>query len=217
MKTWICKVCEYAHHGDEAPVRCPQCGATSAQFYEGKEKRGCSFALLAIAIAVSAIFLSCYSCSSATHIDNSVVNSVEVKRYLGKWYEIARMDHRFERGMTHCTATYTLEEDGTIKITNRGMKNGEWKVSHGVAKLTDSPGLLRISFFRPFYSDYRILLLAPDYSYVLVGGSGNDYLWILSRSPQMDEITAGRIVLEAQRRGYETDNLIWVEQGDKVR
>lgn len=114
--------------------------------------------------------------------------------------------------MSHCTATYSIQKDGTVKVVNQGKKKGRWTVSEGKAKLTNDPGVLRVSFFGPFYSDYRVLMLAPDYTYSLVGGSSGDYLWILSRSPQLTTETRDKILLEAQRRGYETDKLIWVQQ-----
>ena len=97
-------------------------------------------------------------------------------------------------------------------VVNRGWKDGEWNTSEGKAKLTEKPGLLRVSFFGPFYSDYRIMMLAPDYSYSLVGGNGDNYLWILSRTPQLNPETRSDILREAQRRGYKTENLIWVDQ-----
>lgn len=164
-------------------------------------------------IAVTAVVAgTLMSCQTQVTVDNSAVKSLDLKRYLGKWYEIARFDHRFERDMEHCTATYTLQEDGTIKVTNTGLKNGKWKTSTGKAKTTDVPGVLRVSFFGPFYSDYRIMMLAPDYSYALVGGSTDNYLWILSRTPQLPTDIRFQILSEAQRRGYTTDNLLWIEQ-----
>lgn len=212
MGKWICRVCGYAHNGDEAPEKCPQCGASKSEFYQEAKRSGCSFRVLAIVLMLIAIVVSFFGCSSKLTVDNTTVQTVDLDRYLGKWYEVARFDHRFERDLEQCTATYTLQENGTIKVTNQGVKHGKWKTSEGKAKLTDHPGILRVSFFGPFYSDYRILMLAPDYTYALIGGSSDDYLWILSRTPQLNEIMRNRIVLEAQRRGYHTDKLIWVKQ-----
>lgn len=211
MEKWICKVCGYTHYGDEAPERCPRCGAPKSQFYRASKGQGCALSLLSLLIILPATLLALMGCSSLT-VDNSVVNDVNLNRYLGRWYEIARFDHRFERGLTHCTALYTLNDDGTILVTNSGMKKGRLKTSQGIAKTTDSTGLLRVSFFRPFYSDYRILLLAPDYTYALIGGSNDNYLWILSRAPQLPDATRDNILREAQRRGYDTNNLLWVDQ-----
>lgn len=152
------------------------------------------------------------SCSKAKYYDNTPVKAVNLERYLGDWYEIARYDHQFERDLSHCKANYTLNDDGTIKVTNSGIKDGETHVSEGKAKTTDNPGILRVSFFGPFYSDYRILLLANDYSYALVGSKSNDLLWILARKPYLSIQTQSTILEEISRRGYKTEELIWVDQ-----
>lgn len=151
------------------------------------------------------------ACGKLT-VDNTPIDSVDLNRYLGSWYEIARFDHRFERGMEQTKALYTLREDGLIKVENTGMKDGQLKQSVGKAKTTDTPALLRVSFFGPFYGDYRILLLDEDYQYVLVGGGTDDYLWILSRTPQLEDETLALILAEARRRGYDPSKLIWVKQ-----
>lgn len=163
------------------------------------------FFLMAIAAMLFA------GCESAK-LNNSTVKSVDLKRYLGNWYEIARYDHSFERGMEYVMAHYTLRDDGKIDVLNTGIKDGRAKDAKGIAKTTDQPGLLRVSFFGPFFSDYRILLLDEDYQYVLVGGSTNRFLWILSRTPQLDEATLSLILAEADRRGYDTTRLLWVKQ-----
>lgn len=211
MKTWICKACGYTHHGDEAPSLCPKCGASQSEFELRSKTKGCSLGCaLLVAVALGVIIAaSVYACITSRTVDNSVVKTVDVYKYQGKWYEIARYDHRFERGMEQCIATYSLQKDGTIKVTNQGKKDGKWKTSEGKAKLTDEPGVLRVSFWGPFYSDYRIMVLAPDYSYALVGGSNDDYLWILSRTPELKKETRDMLLNEAQRRGYDTDKLIW--------
>lgn len=150
-------------------------------------------------------------CSKLT-VDNAVVKDFDLNRFLGSWYEIARFDHRFERGMEQTKANYTLREDGKVDVLNTGIKNGKPSEAKGVAKLTDTPSLLRVSFWGPFYSDYRILLLDNDYQYALIGSGSDDYLWILSRTPQISDETKDLILAEAQRRGYDTDKLIWVKQ-----
>ncbi|MBS7357787.1 MAG: lipocalin family protein [Bacteroidales bacterium] len=136
----------------------------------------------------------------------------ELERYLGKWYEIARFDHRFERGMQKTTAEYTLMPDGSIKVTNSGYRDGVYHQSEGKAKTTNTPGLLKVSFFWFFYSDYRILALDNDYQYALIGSKSKDYLWILSRNPIIDEGSLEEILTIATGLGYDTDKLIWVEQ-----
>ena len=150
-------------------------------------------------------------CSKPT-VDNSVVTDFDLSRFLGSWYEIARFDHRFERGMEHTKANYVLRDDGKVVVLNAGIKNGEHKEAKGVAKLTDTPALLRVSFWRPFYSDYRIMLLDNNYQYALIGSGSDDYLWILSRTPHIFDKTKKEILDEAQKRGYNTSKLIWVKQ-----
>lgn len=215
MKEWTCNVCGYTHKGKEAPVQCPKCGASGFYFRKTKDGNGCwsTIIIFTIIIMLGVIIFNIFACRSVVTVDNSTVKTLDISRYLGKWYEVARYDHRFERGMEQCTATYTLREDGKIAVTNKGIKNGKWKTSDGKAKLTDEPGVLRVSFFGPFYSDYRVMMLDPEYSYALVGGSSSKYLWILSRTPQLDTDVRDKIIREAKRRGYNTEQLIWVEHG----
>ena len=160
-------------------------------------------------MALAAMF---FSACDATEIDNSTVKSVDLNRYLGSWYEIAKYDHVFERGLDYAMANYTLRDDGKIDVLNTGIKDGRAKDAKGIAKTTNIPGLLKVSFFGPFYSDYRIMMLDTNYQYVLVGGSNDKYLWILSRTPQLDDATKTLILAEANRRGYDTGKLIWVKQ-----
>lgn len=157
------------------------------------------------------ILLLCMVCGcTKLTVDNSVVDSLDVNRYLGEWYEIARYDHRFERGMENTRAIYSMRDDGMIDVINTGVKDGERKESKGKAKLTDTPALLRVSFFGPFYSDYRVMMLDADYQYALIGSGSDDYLWILSRKPSLTDTVKQQVIMEAQRRGYDTSKLIWV-------
>ncbi len=158
---------------------------------------------------LSALLISV--CSMAGDIDNSVVKHFELQRFLGNWYEIARYDHWFERGMEQTRASYKLRSDGKIEVRNTGLKNGKPKESKGKAKTTDTPALLRVSFFGPFYSDYRVMLIDKNYQYALVGSSSDSYLWILSRTPKLTNDVKALILKEAKRRGYETSKLIWVK------
>lgn len=162
-------------------------------------------------ITLSVLLCLLMGCSKLT-VDNSVVNNFDLSRYLGSWYEIARFDHKFERGMEQTKATYVLREDGKVDVVNTGIKDGKLSEAKGVAKLTDTPSLLRVSFWGPFYSDYRVMLLDEDYQYALVGSGSDDYLWILSRTPQISDEIKDKILAEAQRRGYDTEKLIWVKQ-----
>lgn len=152
----------------------------------------------------------------AQNADNTPVATFILNRYLGNWYEIARMDHSFERGISHAQANYTLQGDGSILVVNSGIKKGKVKVSQGKAKTTGKVGLLRVSFFGPFYSDYRVLMVDPDYQYALVGSRKDKYLWIMSRTPVLSDSVVCDILREAGGRGYRTDSLIWVEH-DPIR
>lgn len=157
------------------------------------------------------ILLLCMVCGcTKLTVDNSVIDSLDVNRYLGEWYEIARYDHRFERGMENTRAIYSMRDDGMIDVINTGVKDGERKESKGKAKLTDTPALLRVSFFGPFYSDYRVMMLDADYQYALIGSGSDDYLWILSRKPLLPDTVKQQVIKEAQRRGYDISKLIWV-------
>lgn len=152
------------------------------------------------------------ACEASTKVDNSTVKSVDLNRYLGSWYEVAKFDHSFERDLDYAMARYTLRDDGKIDVLNTGIKDGRAKDAKGIAKTTDVPGLLRVSFFGPFFGDYRIMMLDENYQYALIGGSNNKFLWILSRTPELDEATKSLILAEADRRGYDTNKLIWVKQ-----
>ncbi|MDE6668351.1 MAG: lipocalin family protein [Muribaculaceae bacterium] len=162
-------------------------------------------------INLSVLLCILVGCSKLT-VNNSSVINFDLNRFLGNWYEIARFDHKFERGMEQTKASYVLREDGKVDVLNTGIKNGKYSEAKGVAKLTDIPSLLRVSFWGPFYSDYRIMLIDDDYKYALVGSGSDDYLWILSRTPQISDEIKTQILTEAKRRGYDTDKLIWVKQ-----
>ena len=163
-------------------------------------------------IFASLCALFCAGCSSTQSINNTPVAALDLNRYLGDWYEIARFDHSFERGLDFCKANYTLREDGKIAVTNTGIKEGKNKTSNGKAKTTDTPAILRVSFFGPFYSDYRVMMLDDNYQWALIGSKSAKYLWILSRTPELPKETLDIILAEAQRRGYDTSKLIWVKQ-----
>ena len=157
------------------------------------------------------ILMFLFNIFAPSKIDNEPV-AINLNKYLGKWYEIARFDHSFERDMEKVTAEYKLLPDGHIQVINAGYKDGKFKETIGKAKTTNTSGLLRVSFFMNFYSDYRVLMIDKDYNYVLVGSSSPKYLWILSRTPQLDEEILESIIDAAQEKGYDTDNLIFVRQ-----
>ena len=170
-----------------------------------------TFPLLAALFAHSA-------CQANNHlkVNTTTIHQLDINRYMGKWYEIARYENRFERGMTHVTATYTKNSDGTLKIVNEGMKRGKHCVSKGRAYLPDPyniPGRLRVSFFLWFYSDYYILELDQiDYQYAVIGSSSTDYLWILYREPVMPEALLANLLERIKQRGYDTSKFLYVDQ-----
>ncbi|CEN55703.1 lipocalin family protein [Candidatus Methylopumilus turicensis] len=144
------------------------------------------------------------------------VTGFEVDKYLGTWYEIARLDHSFERGLDKVYAEYSLREDGGLKVINHGFdtKKQKWNEAIGKAYFVETPdiGRLKVSFFGPFYGAYTIVELdKTSYSYALVTG-GDDYLWILSRTPQMSYIVKQQLIAKAKALGFATDKLIYPNQ-----
>lgn len=143
------------------------------------------------------------------------VDDFTAERYLGLWYEIARLDHSFERGLSHVTAHYNWRDDGGIEVINRGysLEKSAWKEAKGKAYLAGKAdqGFLRVSFFGPFYGAYVVCALDRDhYRYALVCGPSTSYLWILARTPTLDEATVGMLVAHAESLGYSTRDLIRV-------
>ncbi len=142
--------------------------------------------------------------------DLEVVPHVELERYLGKWYEIAHLPAKFQEGCTETTATYSLAKDGNISVLNECIRNGKVKQAKGKAKVVDkhSGAKLKVTFFWPFYGDYWIIDLGKDYDYAVVGTPNRKYLWILSRTPQIDDKLFSRLTESAKLKGFDTDNLI---------
>jgi apolipoprotein D and lipocalin family protein len=145
------------------------------------------------------------------------VEGFELSRYLGKWYEIARLDHGFERGLTRVTAKYSLREDGGVEVLNRGYSpaDEQWKEATGKAYFVgdSDEGYLKVSFFGPFYGSYVVFGLDKDrYQYAFVAGYDKSYLWLLSRTPEVNEALIERFVERAKALGFATENLIYVEQ-----
>ena len=144
------------------------------------------------------------------------VSNFELSRYLGKWYEIARLDHSFERGLSRGTAEYTLRADGGVTVLNRGFysKNGQWREAKGRAYFVDEAdkGHLKVSFFGPFYGSYVIFELEREaYQYAFVSGSNSAYLWLLSRTPTVESDIIQKFIAMSQERGFDTDSLIYVQ------
>jgi len=151
----------------------------------------------------------------------ATVPHVDLPRYLGTWFEIASFPQSFQKGCTATTATYTSRADGDIDVLNRcrlGSVDGEEKSSLGRARVVDplTNAKLRVAFFRPFWGDYWIVDLAPDYSYAVVGHPSRDYLWILSRQPTLPEPTYAEIVSRLSAQGYETGRLVRTRQPDAI-
>ena len=143
------------------------------------------------------------------------VTDFDLDRYLGTWYEIARLDHSFERGLTRVSAEYSLRPDGGVRVLNRGFNaaKNRWQEAEGRAYFVLDPNTayLKVSFFGPFYGAYIVTELDPDYRHVLVSGPNHDYLWILARTPHLEATVRDRLVARAKALGFATDELIWVE------
>ena len=144
------------------------------------------------------------------------VTDFDLDRYLGKWYEIARLDHSFEKGMSNVSAHYSLREGGGILVVNRGFdeKSGKWKEIKGRGYLVgdENVGSLKVSFFGPFYGGYHVIALdREDYHYAMVSGPKRSYLWILCREKTLDQDALSELVSKAKDWGFETDKLIYVK------
>lgn len=176
-----------------------------------------SILLIVLGILIGSIMFFNFN-GSETMIDKTVVKELNVEKYLGTWYEIARYDHRFERGLVGVTAKYSMHEDGKIKVVNSGYKDnlsGEYSEAIGKAKIPDpekEPGKFKVSFFWFFYADYFVLDLDNDYQWALIGSRSDNYLWILSRTPHVDDILFKTLIAKLEKRGYDTSKLIKVEQ-----
>ncbi len=158
--------------------------------------------------------------SACTGIPEGVtpVTGFELHRYLGTWYEIARLDHSFERGLQDIRAEYSLRADGGVKVINSGFDatEGRRQEAEGKAYFVDQPdvGRLKVSFFGPFYGAYNIIALdKTGYRYVMITGPNRDYLWILARTPTLDEPTLQQLLSQAKTLGFDTNQLIFDRHG----
>jgi len=155
-------------------------------------------------------------CAAST-ADIPAVRDFELERYLGTWYEIARLPHRFERDLDFVRAEYSRNSDGSVKVVNTGVRDGEARTALGRAVPKDPgakppTGELRVSFFRPFYADYRIIELDPEYRYAVVTGSTRDHLWILSREPVMAKPRLSAILDRVKKLGFAVEKLEFPRQ-----
>lgn len=162
--------------------------------------------------------LSLFLCA-CTGVPKNVtpVSGFKTEPYLGRWYEIARLDHSFERGMSRVTAEYSMRSDGGLRVLNRGYLDAEqkWKEAEGRAYFVGASdqGHLKVSFFGPFYGSYVVFDLdQTNYQYSLVSGPDTSYLWILARTPQISDALKQQLVAKAAAAGFAVDKLIWVQQ-----
>ncbi|MBL6697976.1 lipocalin family protein [Luminiphilus sp.] len=142
------------------------------------------------------------------------VTDFDQERYLGTWYEIARLDHSFERGLSEVTATYRANPDGSIAVLNRGFDQEEarWREAEGVARFVDSSTVahLKVSFFGPFYGSYIVFELGENYEHAFVSGFNREYLWLLSRSPQVSDTLRNEFLETITKLGFAPDDLVWL-------
>lgn len=144
------------------------------------------------------------------------VKGFDVDKYLGQWYEIARFDFRWEKDLSMVTATYSKNDDGTIRVDNKGYNviKDKWENSIGKAKFVGDPdvGMLKVSFFGPFYAGYNVVALDKDYRYVLVMGRNLDYLWLMSREKTMPKKVIDAYLEKASAAGYDLSRIVWTVQ-----
>lgn len=173
-----------------------------------------------ILVLISAIlifgFSECKTQNNKDMIDKTTVQSLDIQRFLGTWYEIARFQHSFEKDLVGCTATYTLKGNGKIEVLNQGYYktlDGKLKVARGKAKMTDQPGKLKVAFFLFFYAEYNVMELDLEgYQWALIGSSTPGYLWILSRKPVIPDELYQKILKKAEKRGYDVTRIFKVPQ-----
>lgn len=175
----------------------------------------------ALIIAGAAAGAAVVAFATSTNEKLETVQQVDLKRYVGRWYEIARYPNWFQRKCAgETTAEYSLRDDGKIEVLNRCREsNGEIATTKGTAKIVDSAtnAKLKVTFFWPFSGDYWILDLAPDYSYAVVGEPSRKYLWILSRSPQMNDATYRTITDRIRFLGYDPARLLKTDQRGNIQ
>ena len=182
----------------------------------GNQKRKIIDKMMRIAFPII-VFLSLTGCLGMPEKVTPVEN-FELNRYLGKWYEIARLDHPFERGLERVSAEYSMREDGGVSVVNRGysIKDDEWKVAEGKAYFVDgeNKGYLKVSFFGPFYGSYVVFEIDEEnYSYAFVSGPDTSYLWLLARTTEIPREIIEKFRRRAEALGFDTGNLIFVSHG----
>lgn len=158
-------------------------------------------------------------CSTQIPEQVEPIADFELKHYLGTWYEIARLDHAFERGLDHVTAAYTMRSDGGVKVINRGynVEEGSWEEAEGKAYFVGASNTahLKVSFFGPFYASYIVFYLDDSYETALISGPDHDYFWILSRHKNLQASELELLLGKAQEAGFNTSELIWADQNGR--
>jgi apolipoprotein D and lipocalin family protein len=164
-----------------------------------------------IVLSLSLFFVAC----NKEYPELKTVSKVDIEKYKGTWYEIARFEHFFEKGCKNITATYKIKSDGDLKVINKctNIDDNTTKEAFGVAyPIDETNSKLKVSFFRPFYGDYYILDLADDYSYALVGSPNRELLWILSRTKKLDKSITNSILQKLPSLGFDAKKFIWTIQ-----
>lgn len=173
---------------------------------------------LLYSLIILVTMLGFFSCATIPE-NATAVTSFDKAKYLGKWYEIARFDFKFEKNLDNTTAEYSLNENGSIKVVNKGYntKTGEWKQAIGKAKFVkdDRIAMLKVSFFGPFYGGYNVIAIDEDYKYALIAGESLKYLWILSRETSIPDDIKTEYLAIAKNVGYDTSNLLWIKHNKK--
>ena len=168
-------------------------------------------------VAAVATLLALSACANRPPEGVQAVTDFDIDRYAGHWLELARIDHRFERGLIQTSADYSRNPDGSVRVVNRGFdpKKKAWRESQGKARFVGDPhtAALKVSFFGPFYGGYNVVALDPNYQWAMVVGSDLDYLWILSRVPTLPPGVRNRLLAKARALGVDVDKVLWVDQG----
>ena len=160
----------------------------------------------------------CFYLTACTGVPEGIepITGFDQSRYLGTWYEIARLDHSFEHGLSEVSATYGVNPDDTISVLNRGFDSeaGEWREAEGIARFVQSADVahLKVSFFGPFYGSYVVFELGEDYDYAFVSGFNRNYLWFLARTPQVSEALREQFLETITDLGFESEDLIWLDE-----
>ena len=165
------------------------------------------------------IFLVSFGWTSsglAIHSGIEPINDFNLNKYLGTWYEIARIENSFEEGLTNVTATYSLRKDGKVKVVNKGydIEDEEWDEADGYAEFATKPHVahLEVTFFWPFYADYVVFEIDPDYQYAFVTSDSNEYLWLLAKTPQVSQTVIERFMRVAREKNFKIEELVFVPQ-----